>query len=258
LYDGNDIVQESQGGVVFATYLRSLNIDELFGFLRQDGVYFYIHDGLGSTLALINQSGTPAVQYSYEPFGKTQSSNPTFQNPFQFTGRENDGTGLSYYRARYYSQQMQRFVSEDPIELLGGDPNFYAYAGNNPINFIDPLGLEKCPSFGPVFRASLNITNHFFFSFPTNLTRTAIGAFTSGGIARTVGTVSLFQALRSLPSGGIATLGGVGGTLGSAALNSLLNTAAVGVSLEVGIIAGSAINAGIQTLGCAAGLATFF
>jgi len=58
------------------------------------------------------------------------------------TGRENDGTGLYYYRARYYSPTLQRFISEDPIGFAGGDVNFYAYVGNNPIRYIDPRGLE--------------------------------------------------------------------------------------------------------------------
>jgi RHS repeat-associated protein len=39
----------------------------------------------------------------------------------QFTGRENDGTGLYYHRARYYDPGRGRLVSEDPIELFGGD-----------------------------------------------------------------------------------------------------------------------------------------
>lgn len=146
LYDGNDITAEIGSGAVTTAYLRSLNIDELFAFLRQDGAYFSIYDGLGSTLALTNQSGTPAVQYSYEPFGKTQSSSPTFQNPFQFTGRENDGTGLYYNRNRYYAPVRNRFVSEDPLGYLSGDVNFYAYASNTPIGKVDPLGLSaKCP-----------------------------------------------------------------------------------------------------------------
>jgi len=114
-YDGNDITAEIGSSTVGTTYLRSLNIDEVFGFLRQDGVYFSIYDGIGSTLALTNQSGAPAVQYTYEPFGMTQSSNPSFANPFQFTGRENDGTGLVYYRARYYSPYLSRFLTEDPL-----------------------------------------------------------------------------------------------------------------------------------------------
>jgi uncharacterized protein RhaS with RHS repeats len=48
---------------------------------------------------------------------------------------------LYYYRARYYSPELQRFISEDPIRLAGGDVNYYAYVGNNPVNWIDPLGL---------------------------------------------------------------------------------------------------------------------
>ncbi|MGH7205793.1 MAG: DUF6531 domain-containing protein [Nitrospiraceae bacterium] len=168
LYDGNDIVQEIQSGVPVATYLRSLNIDEMFGILRQDGTYFSIYDGLGSTLALTNQAGTSPVQYTYEPFGKTQSSNPAFANPFQFTGRENDQTALYYYRARYHSPLHQRFLSEDPLniaaainlrstpsrqfdsflysQLLLRDPRSqhpYQYVSNNPLLFIDPSGWDK-------------------------------------------------------------------------------------------------------------------
>jgi len=44
---------------------------------------------------------------------------------YQFTGRENDGTGLYYYRARYY--QLQRFISEDPIDVRPDEPNLYVY-----------------------------------------------------------------------------------------------------------------------------------
>ena len=140
-YDGDDIVAEIKGGTVGTTYLRSLNIDEMFGFLRQDGSYFSIYDGLGSTLALTNKASSSAIQYSYEPFGKTQSSNPTPVNPFEFTGRENEGTGLYYYRARYYSPSFHRFVSEDPLEFSAGDVNLYAYVWNSPTNFTDQLGL---------------------------------------------------------------------------------------------------------------------
>ena len=140
LYDGNDIVQEIQSGAVVARYLRSLNIDEPFGILRQDGTYFYLFDGLSSTVALTNQAGASTVQYSYEPFGKTTSSNLSFINPFQFTGRENDDTGLYYYRARYYSPSLQRFLAEDPLDIYGEDINLYGYAQNSPSNFNDPTG----------------------------------------------------------------------------------------------------------------------
>lgn len=68
----------------------------------------------------------------------------SFDNPFQYAGWENDGTGLYYYRARYYSTELQRFVSEDPIRFKGGI-NFYRYVGNIPTTFRDPLGLEPVP-----------------------------------------------------------------------------------------------------------------
>ncbi len=60
-------------------------------------------------------------------------------NPTAFTGREADATGL-YYRARYYDPQAQRFLSEDPTGLAGGEPIFYGYVANAPTNAIDPTG----------------------------------------------------------------------------------------------------------------------
>jgi len=65
-------------------------------------------------------------------------------NPFQYTGRENDGTGLYYYRARYYDPGLKRFVSEDPIGLAGGI-NTYEYVSGSPVNYKDSLGLQSIP-----------------------------------------------------------------------------------------------------------------
>ncbi|MGH7345566.1 MAG: RHS repeat-associated core domain-containing protein, partial [Candidatus Rokuibacteriota bacterium] len=71
------------------------------------------------------------------------ASNPAFPNPLQFTGRENDGiAGLYYYRARYYHPGLQRFISEDPLGFVGGDPNLYAYVFNRPTILRDPSGLD--------------------------------------------------------------------------------------------------------------------
>lgn len=64
--------------------------------------------------------------------------------PEQYTGRENDGTGLYFYRARYYSPTLQRFASEDGIGLLGGNANLYAYSFNDPTYLTDPSG--NCPA----------------------------------------------------------------------------------------------------------------
>ena len=140
LYDGNDIAAEVGGGAIGTNYLRSLNIDEPFIRQTSTGSEYYHTDALGSTLALSSSAGTTAVSYSYEAFGKTTMTGAS-SNPFEFTGRENDGTGLSYYRARYYSPQLQRFVSEDPLEFAAGDVNLYAYVWNSPTNYTDQFGL---------------------------------------------------------------------------------------------------------------------
>lgn len=67
-------------------------------------------------------------------------------NSFQYTGRENDGTALYFYRARYYHPSRGRFIREDPLDFAGGDVNRYAYVLNAPSNDKDPTGLfgEGC------------------------------------------------------------------------------------------------------------------
>lgn len=65
-----------------------------------------------------------------------------FVNPYQYTGRDYDSeTGLQYYRARYYSSDGGRFLSEDPVKFSGG-MDFYTYTGNDPLNWFDPSGLD--------------------------------------------------------------------------------------------------------------------
>jgi len=142
VYDGLDIIQVKQGSVVAINYIRSLNIDEPFARIQSDGsVRYYLKDAIGSVIALTDENGAIKTQYSYGPFGSAATAGDTSDNAFQYTGRENDGSGLFYYRARYYNPELQRFISEDPIRFDGG-VNFFAYVGNNPINFIDPKGLE--------------------------------------------------------------------------------------------------------------------
>ncbi len=141
LYDGVDIVQEIENGVPSVNYIRTLNIDEPLVRITTSALRFYQTDALGSVIALTDETGTVRTTYTYDPFGNVTISGESSDNPFQYTGRENDGTGLYYYRARYYSPELQRFISEDPIGLEGGI-NLYAYVGNNPVNFVDPLGLE--------------------------------------------------------------------------------------------------------------------
>jgi RHS repeat-associated protein len=142
LYDGLNPVQMLSSGTPWANILTGLGIDEYFQWTDSSGAMSFLSDALGSTLALTDSTGTIQTTYNYDPFGATsinyfQSSN---SNPFQFTGRENDGTGLYSYRARYYSPSLERFVSQDPAEFKGGF-NLYGYTRESPATYIDPLGL---------------------------------------------------------------------------------------------------------------------
>jgi RHS repeat-associated protein len=85
--------------------------------------------------------GALATQYTYEPFGKTAPFGIPSDNSIQYTGRENDDTGLYFYRARNYSPALQRFTSQDPIGRVSGSLKPYVYAGNNPLRSNDPSGL---------------------------------------------------------------------------------------------------------------------
>jgi RHS repeat-associated protein len=140
LHDGLNTVQELSGGAVTANLLTG-TLDEVFTRATSAGAQTPLVDGLGSTLALTDASGSIQTQYAYDAFGNTTTTGAASNYPFQYAGRENDGTGLYYNRARYYAPGLQRFVSQDPVGFFGG-VNHYAYVGNNPVNLIDPMGLD--------------------------------------------------------------------------------------------------------------------
>jgi RHS repeat-associated protein len=122
--------------------LTGLRLDEVFARVEPATTRSLLTDALGSTIALSDQAAVPITDYTYAPFGMATSVGGS-TNTIQFTGRENDGIGLQYHRARYYDPAQQRFISEDPLGLRGGDINSYAYVGNNPTQGTDPLGLYK-------------------------------------------------------------------------------------------------------------------
>jgi RHS repeat-associated protein len=137
LYDGYDPVQER--GSATANLQIGLGTDERFTRTKSGVTSTYLTDLLGSTVALADATGAVATTYSYDPYGVTTTGGTANDNQYQFTGRENDGFGLYYYRARYYNPVWGRFVSEDPSGLIAGI-NLYGYAGQAPVMYSDPSG----------------------------------------------------------------------------------------------------------------------
>ena len=163
LYDRANPVQELSGASLVANVLTGLKIDEYLARTDSAGTRALLTDALGSTVALTGPAGAVQTRYTYEPFGGTTASGSTSGNSLQYTGREADGTGLYYYRARYYHPALHRFISEDPLGGAGGDANLYAYVENNPLNFTDPLGLLSFSTFGSF---QLKAVATPFFPFP--------------------------------------------------------------------------------------------
>jgi RHS repeat-associated protein len=141
-YDGLNPFKETSGAGVSANFLTGPGIDEYF--IRTDipsgSRNYFLADVLGSSVALTDEFAVVQTEYTYEPFGKTAVTGGLNSNPFQYTGRELDGTGLHYYRTRYYDSETQRFIGEDPLGIAAGDPNLFVYTKNNPTNFRDPTG----------------------------------------------------------------------------------------------------------------------
>jgi len=137
LYDGEDVVQQVTDGVR-VTYLRSTRVDEP---LVRDSTEYYLAGALGSIVGVTDSNGSVQTEYTYDPFGGTEVSGGSL-NPFQYTGRENDGlaAGLYFYRARYYATELDRFISEDPIRQHGVNDSLYAYVDNRPTVLTDPSG----------------------------------------------------------------------------------------------------------------------
>jgi RHS repeat-associated protein len=139
-YDGNDVVLDDNSGV-FTKYQNGLGIDNKLKMVTNGVSKYFLQDHLGSTTALTNSSGGVIESAAYDSFGNATGNLST---RYQFTGREYDNAiGLTYYRARWYSSELGRFVSEDPIGFAGGDVNLYAYVGNNPLRFVDPSGNQR-------------------------------------------------------------------------------------------------------------------
>ena len=104
--------------------------------------YFYHTDYRGSIRAVTDQSGKLVFSADYLAFGKRfgEKADKGFQENHGFTGKEYDpDTGLYYYNARWYDQDLGRFISEDPA-ADPNNPNLYSYCGNNPIVYTDPTG----------------------------------------------------------------------------------------------------------------------
>jgi len=157
VYNGNQVIADLDGsGNLLRTYVWGAGIDNLLSMTvygaTATNTYYAIKDHQNTVIALVDASGSVVESYEYDAYGnildvKDASGNSianhqsAIGNRYTFQGREIDWTtGLYYFRARWYNPETGRWLSKDPIGIAGG-LNLYAFCGNNPVNFVDPMGL---------------------------------------------------------------------------------------------------------------------
>jgi RHS repeat-associated protein len=223
IYDGDDIVLQfvdpdaSGDPVLRSRLLHGPAVDMILAdeqLTDPANLLWPLADHLGSVRDLVDSTGAIQNHLTYDSFGNiVQESAPSVDHIFAFTGRERDDElwtwdqaqhryvgGQYYYRARYYDPATGRFLSQDPIGIDAGDPNFYRYVGNGPTNATDPSGLAP-----PVIAGSVNDT--FEFPFPREVwnPRHEMAHLPKGTAA-----LSLKLELRGLPDASYDGLTGIG------------------------------------------------
>jgi len=143
LYSGLNAVGSSGSSVTW--YVYGPGVDEPLARSKDGAINFYSVDGLGSVVALTDESGAIDTAYLYDAWGNIRASMGGSEGDFGFTGREFSGGALWYFRARQYDPVTGRFLSTDPEP--GSDPsgNLYRYVRNSPILLVDPSGTKYRP-----------------------------------------------------------------------------------------------------------------
>jgi RHS repeat-associated protein len=126
------------GGTRYITGPGGLPIEQVDG---SGATAYYLQDQLGSTRGLTDSTGQVVERATYDAYGNVKGQSGSVSTPFGYAGQYTDSeSGLQYLRARYYDATTEQFLTVDPLAALTQQP--YSYAGSNPANAVDPMGLD--------------------------------------------------------------------------------------------------------------------
>ncbi len=116
-----------------------------------DALYYLHSDHLGSTSLTTDSGGNVTARQNYYPFGQIRPGGTgTMPTDIGFTGQRGHDSSLGslmFFKARYFSPAVGRFLSADSIVPGAGNPqslNRYSYGLNNPVKYRDPTGHYVC------------------------------------------------------------------------------------------------------------------
>ncbi len=131
-------------GAVKATFVYGLHANVPEYMVQGTNTYRLITDQVGSVRLVVNTvTGAVVERIDWDEFGNVLADSAPGTQPFGFAGGVRDlDIGLTRFGARDYDPVTGRWTAKDPLRFGGGDTDLYAYCGNEPINCIDPTGLD--------------------------------------------------------------------------------------------------------------------
>lgn len=107
-----------------------------------DSVEFFVYNAVGHTVALSDYSSAVTQSTLYEAFGDTvEQSGSSTNNRLRNTKERDASLGLDNDGFRYYDPATGRYIARDPIGY-GDGLNVYHHVRSDPVNSVDPTGLE--------------------------------------------------------------------------------------------------------------------